>query len=717
MYKKAEIKTRTMRSFLFLCKYSIYFLGILFFVVACTSQRKADDFVRTHHNKKIVKYTYRGKPYVAALDIAVNLRNNQVDESLVMVENELSEIALGKGIYYYVNVDIGETIFSNTRHHKKFELILDPHATVLPDYFSWNELIVRDDKKLIQLELDTRQITEPVEGALAFHFYIDDGERFRVSTQKEIVLKYPYQIMPPKDNPAEREVLTILTTGIEEVIVPVFTLQGSIYDHQTGMPIDNVSLKLKPDCPDIETLLLVSEADGSFSFPMAKDCCFALTASKSGYVEHKAKNLCTNELNDSHNFTTTLAMERVTMSPYPGNKKNDRVEEAEYVAEEIERVPAGTSFGGEVGTTWEEIPTEVVFEEEVEAVEEWESFPAEGTVDPVWQPNGSEENEASEEEAISEVSAAETAAWEQVLVDPSIMKFRDYASGFPDGHYMEDAKEMLQEMDEEDLIEDLEGSMFYHVKDTMAYGVDELVSMGISANELLEKDEFVIKGLSGSVKSAEVEKKDIEIGLRMKASLIDPSGNKFKITPLEKNEERELDFLNKEQLSLWQWNVMPLTEEQGKHRLQFAVSKVKEGLSDPIPVKVVDVFVIVKQSFWQRNKTALLLSGFLLGCLAFGYFFYKKRKVEEDIRLHLPREKLYGMIRENKTSAALGLLHQSLKDKHRGFYRELLAIAARNKDWNQKNVGGIVDTETLTRQKNSINKDLIQFVAKITKDV
>ena len=132
----------------------------------------------------------------------------------------------------------------------------------------------------------------------------------------------------------------------------------------------------------------------------------------------------------------------------------------------------------------------------------------------------------------------------------------------------------------------VKGVVNISIPDTMKVGVDSTITISIKMGSPIELKE---KYFPSNVETFTSQ--------LMEANIIDPSGEKFKITPL---------FIHKEQVidsslpTIWQWNVQPL--ESGEGRLVVILSpKVSNGIENSyrdFNVKEKDIYL--KASFIKK---------------------------------------------------------------------------------------------------------------------
>lgn len=85
----------------------------------------------------------------------------------------------------------------------------------------------------------------------------------------------------------------------------VFSLQGSLFDEYTGLPINNASINLQNDCGAI-VQTLQTDASGLFNFELEAECCYTIKAHHKEYTNIVQATYCTKDLNNSKQFSSKL---------------------------------------------------------------------------------------------------------------------------------------------------------------------------------------------------------------------------------------------------------------------------------------------------------------------------------------------------------------------------------------------------------------------------
>ena len=85
----------------------------------------------------------------------------------------------------------------------------------------------------------------------------------------------------------------------------VFSLQGSLFDEYTGLPINNASINLQNDCGAI-IQTLQTDASGLFNFELEAECCYTIKAHHKEYTNIVQATYCTKDLNNSKQFSSKL---------------------------------------------------------------------------------------------------------------------------------------------------------------------------------------------------------------------------------------------------------------------------------------------------------------------------------------------------------------------------------------------------------------------------
>lgn len=114
-------------------------------------------------------------------------------------------------------------------------------------------------------------------------------------------------------------------TGPEVTNVPVrveiplepsirLAIEGNVYDMETGLPLDNARVTLSGECDD-DTDVVYTDADGYYTFPLRRECCYNLKAEKTGYLAGTLENQCTKGIIDDHTIQANLYLQPTVSGP------------------------------------------------------------------------------------------------------------------------------------------------------------------------------------------------------------------------------------------------------------------------------------------------------------------------------------------------------------------------------------------------------------------
>ena len=92
-----------------------------------------------------------------------------------------------------------------------------------------------------------------------------------------------------------------------------FMLEGIVLDQTTGRPIEGATVYLTNDCGDEEPEAFVTDAEGTFSYPLKEECCYNVKAEMEGYFGNPITDQCTKGLTE----TTTLQA-LINLNPISG---------------------------------------------------------------------------------------------------------------------------------------------------------------------------------------------------------------------------------------------------------------------------------------------------------------------------------------------------------------------------------------------------------------
>jgi outer membrane protein OmpA-like peptidoglycan-associated protein/tetratricopeptide (TPR) repeat protein len=110
--------------------------------------------------------------------------------------------------------------------------------------------------------------------------------------------------------------LTQVPVRIEIPLEPSIRLaiEGHVYDMETGLPLSNARVILSGECDD-DTDVTYTDADGFYTFPLRRECCYQVKADKSGYLSASLIDQCTKGLVDDHTIQAHLFLQPTVSTP------------------------------------------------------------------------------------------------------------------------------------------------------------------------------------------------------------------------------------------------------------------------------------------------------------------------------------------------------------------------------------------------------------------
>lgn len=167
------------------------------------------------------------------------------------------------------------------------------------------------------------------------------------------------------------------------------------------------------------------------------------------------------------------------------------------------------------------------------------------------------------------------------------------------------------------------GKINYVIQDTMVIGITNEVNMTISGKEVEQK--VIIDGVS-TFNEHNIYTSDIRITPIMKARLVDPTGVNFRIIPTTEEEQ----FLEKNDYTLWTWNVTPLTK--GNNKLSLSVDVIVNDKSKNIKVYDGIIYVYSDETIISKiinfltDNWEFIVGTILIPLLVYMYSKIKKRR-------------------------------------------------------------------------------------------
>jgi hypothetical protein len=167
------------------------------------------------------------------------------------------------------------------------------------------------------------------------------------------------------------------------------------------------------------------------------------------------------------------------------------------------------------------------------------------------------------------------------------------------------------------LVKKYSNLLVFHADDTMEVNRVYTATLALARNAALEPIKAKVLTESEAADDKVLIDSTIELGKRVKATLVDwsPSGEpSFNIRELGNDEQN----LSKTKESLWQWRIEPLKE--GQHKLKLAIQVTSpDGDEVNLPVRNIPILIFAKKvsfttkvgnffsNYWQWVITGILL--------------------------------------------------------------------------------------------------------------
>ena len=91
-----------------------------------------------------------------------------------------------------------------------------------------------------------------------------------------------------------------------------FTIEGIIFDQQTGLPLEGATVELTSITDEDTPQTFITDATGQYTFELNKDHCYTIKASKELYLTASAEDQCTNDLDGATTLQTNLNLQPYT---------------------------------------------------------------------------------------------------------------------------------------------------------------------------------------------------------------------------------------------------------------------------------------------------------------------------------------------------------------------------------------------------------------------
>lgn len=92
-----------------------------------------------------------------------------------------------------------------------------------------------------------------------------------------------------------------------------FEIEGVVFDENTGLPLEGATVTLMNDC-DQDEQTYTTDALGTYSFKLDKDCCYTVKGSKEGYIAATVGDQCTRGETKSLTLQANLNLQPTTVT-------------------------------------------------------------------------------------------------------------------------------------------------------------------------------------------------------------------------------------------------------------------------------------------------------------------------------------------------------------------------------------------------------------------
>lgn len=136
------------------------------------------------------------------------------------------------------------------------------------------------------------------------------------------------------------------------------------------------------------------------------------------------------------------------------------------------------------------------------------------------------------------------------------------------------------------------GDINYVIQDSMA--VNETEEIVVTISEGLTRDEVISRVKYLEENKNNVKTNELRIAPIMSVSLIDPTGENFRIVPITPTEQ----FLEDNEITFWKWNVTPLNK--GNNPLTLTVNVILGDKTKNVEVYEDLVYVYSTETIWDK---------------------------------------------------------------------------------------------------------------------
>lgn len=207
------------------------------------------------------------------------------------------------------------------------------------------------------------------------------------------------------------------------------------------------------------------------------------------------------------------------------------------------------------------------------------------------------------------------------------------------------------------------GRVSYQIPDKMI--VDETYRIELIISEKY-KEQQLVEMVASFTDTAKISTETISIGNDMKVSLISPYPVKqFHITPLS----NETQSIKNKELTLWQWDVVPLLD--GKSKLILNVEILINNKEQSIPVFDKEINIVSKSFDYGFLITLFVLTLVILVFLILIIKQSKKSRTMNEINSNIVVE-IKKLITENKTKQALDKLEKYLRNVDNDLHNQII---------------------------------------------
>jgi hypothetical protein len=169
------------------------------------------------------------------------------------------------------------------------------------------------------------------------------------------------------------------------------------------------------------------------------------------------------------------------------------------------------------------------------------------------------------------------------------------------------------------------GEITHLIKDTMNYGVTDTVEVTISYNcpkVIIQNEVATFRSHALSITS-----QPVKITPEMRARLIDPTGNSFRIVPI--TDTVQMVEMTDSTYTLWQWMVTPI--KAGDQSLVLSVDMIVDNNKKSLKIYQDKIFVHI--GFWSKVWNFIQINWTYItyvvgGLLAILAFLYKEKIIK-----------------------------------------------------------------------------------------